>query len=60
MDNEEANSELGLASRILAFAFVEEVAGQDWKDRDITKLQIALFEYGKAIKSELVISLKGD
>jgi len=57
MNNEEANSELGRSSRILAFALVEEVAGEDWRDRDIDKLQRALFEFGKALKSELVISL---
>lgn len=50
MTNKEANSPLGLASRGLAFALIEEVGGKDWRDKDVTKLQEKLFQYGKAIK----------
>ena len=53
MTNEEANSPLGLASRSLSFALIEEVGGHNWRDKDITKLQKQLFHYGKAI-AELV------
>jgi len=49
MNNEEANSPLGLAARGLAFALIEQVAGVDWHDRDVTKLQVALYYYGMAI-----------
>ena len=49
MTNEEANSDLGVASRTLAFALCRLV-GKDWKDgTTITNLQACLFEYGKAI-----------
>lgn len=47
--NSAANSPLGLASRKLAFALVEEVGGANWKDRNIDRLQESLFLYGKAI-----------
>jgi hypothetical protein len=49
MNNDEANSPLGIASRHLAFAFIEQVAGKDWRDRDVTALQEGLYEYGNAI-----------
>lgn len=49
LTNEEANSKLGIASRFLAFALVEQVAGKDWRDQNITELQEALFNYGKEI-----------
>jgi hypothetical protein len=49
MDNTQANSPLGLASRGLAFALVQEIAGKDWRDRDVDKLQEALYEYGIAL-----------
>lgn len=49
LTNEEANSKLGIASRFLAFALIEQIAGKDWRDRDVTELQEALFNYGKAI-----------
>lgn len=53
MTNKEANSPLGVASRHLAFEFVEQVAGKDWRDRDVTKLQTALYFWGKAIADNL-------
>lgn len=49
LTNQEANSPLGIASRGLAFAFVEQVAGRDWRDRDVTALQSALYKYGVEI-----------
>lgn len=49
LSNEQANSPLGIASRLLAFALVEQVAGKDWRDRNVDKLQEALHDYGDAI-----------
>jgi hypothetical protein len=53
MNNAEANTPLGIASRGLAFALVEQIAGQDWRDRDVDKLQICLFHYGNAISEQI-------
>lgn len=53
MNNEQANSPIGLAARGLAFALVETVE-RDYHDKFIAvdKLQKALFEYGDAIVSK--------
>lgn len=53
MNNTEANTPLGIASRGLAFALVEQLAGKDWRDRDVDKLQICLFHYGKEISERI-------
>jgi hypothetical protein len=57
MTNKEANSALGLASRKLAFALVEEISGKNWTDRDINKLQEALYYYGKEIANKCLRTL---
>ena len=49
LTNEEANSPLGIASRHLAITLIEEIAGKDWRDRDVTLLQEALYHYGYEI-----------
>ncbi|MBU6232240.1 hypothetical protein KGP36_06420 [Patescibacteria group bacterium] len=54
MDNSLANSPVGLTSRKIAFALVEEVSGKDWRDRDIDKLQEAFAEFGDAIVRQIV------
>jgi hypothetical protein len=48
MTNEEANSELGIASRMLAFALIDIQTGQ--RETFPTRLQTCLFDYGAAIK----------
>lgn len=59
MDNNQANTQLGTASRGLAFALVEQVAGKDWRNRDVTKLQEALYEYGEALARRAAIIATG-
>lgn len=49
METNEANSPLGLASRFLAFALIEQVGNRKWHDSNVNKLQGALYDYGVAI-----------
>lgn len=49
MTNEEANDPIGLAARKIGFALVEQVAGIDWRERDVTEIQEAFSDFGHAI-----------
>jgi hypothetical protein len=58
MDNQLANSPVGLASRKIGFALVEEIAYKDWRARDVDKLQEAFAEFGAAIVDQIIKELK--
>jgi hypothetical protein len=60
MDNQLANSPIGLASRKIGFALITEIAGKDWRDRSVYSLQEAFSEFGEAIVKQIVDELKND
>jgi hypothetical protein len=60
MNNEQANSPIGLASRKIGFALVEQVAGKDWRDRDVTAIQEAFCEFGFAVVKSVERTMKVD
>ena len=49
MNNNEANSDLGMESRGLAYALIRALSKRASDFAEVDNLQEALFEYGKAI-----------
>lgn len=55
MNEKEANSTLGKASKGLAVAMIEGLNERNWSGTNVNKLQEALYEYGMALKSTKTI-----